>query len=133
MLVSLHSATILQQSNKMSGEVLYSSVKFTRKPGDQAAAKLCAGREDDVTYATVKFAEAPSSQQQQQTDPSRTAERVCKACPVNWVESNGKCYYFSTDTMDWNSSRASCVSMGADLVIIESEAEQRFLLDKAKA
>ncbi|MGH0135047.1 UNVERIFIED_CONTAM: hypothetical protein FKN15_056485 [Acipenser sinensis] len=32
-----------------------------------------AGREDDVTYATVKFAEAPSSQQQQQTDPSRTA------------------------------------------------------------
>ncbi|MGH0115078.1 UNVERIFIED_CONTAM: hypothetical protein FKN15_070598 [Acipenser sinensis] len=51
-------------------------------------------------------------------------ERVCKACPVNWVESNGKCYYFSTDTMDWHSSRANCVSMGADLVIIESEAEQ---------
>ncbi|MGH0120295.1 UNVERIFIED_CONTAM: hypothetical protein FKN15_060703 [Acipenser sinensis] len=21
-------------------------------------------------------------------------KRVCKACPVNWVESNGKCYYF---------------------------------------
>ncbi|KAK1163317.1 asialoglycoprotein receptor 1-like [Acipenser oxyrinchus oxyrinchus] len=318
MLVSLRSATILQQYNKMSGEVLYSSVTFTRKPSDQAAAKLCAGREDDVTYATVKFAEAPNSQQQQQTDPSRTAdptspvsaagkassyrqpalvllilcclllaaiislavhhfktkedpekytslstnytsllnqlqdlrsdysnlnknhselqsnnrnlsethselqsnysklsgsysnlqnnysrlnethselqsnysrlnethselqsnysrllqnqsqlldeknrlqkenselkknnnelsvkssildkldkycplkegsskERVCKACPVNWVEFNGKCYYFSTDKMDWNSSRASCVSMGADLVIIESEAEQ---------
>ncbi|XP_058850064.1 CD209 antigen-like [Acipenser ruthenus] len=278
----------------MSGEVLYSSVKITRKPGDQAAAKLCAGREDDVTYATVKFAEAPSSQQQQQTDPSRTAdptlpvsaagkassyrqpalvllilccfllaaiisltvyhsrtkedpekytslttndssllnqlqhnnrlnethselqsnysrlsethselqsnysklsgshselqsnysrlnethselqnnyskllqnqsqlldeknrlqkdnselkknntelsvkslldkycplkegsskERVC--CPEKWLQFNGKCYYFSPDEMNWNSSRASCVSMGADLVIIESEAEQ---------
>ncbi|XP_058849532.1 asialoglycoprotein receptor 1-like [Acipenser ruthenus] len=342
MLVSLHSATILQQSNKMSGEVLYSSVKFTRKPDDQAGAKLCAGREDDITYATVKFAEAPSSQQQQQTDPSRTAdptppvsaagkvllilcclllasiisltvyhfrtkedpekytslssnysslqnqlqdlssdysnlnknyselqsnysklsgshsnlqsnysrlnethyelqsnysklsgshsnlqsnysrlnethyelqsnysklsgshsnlqsnysrlnethselqsnysrllqnqsqlvdekntlqkenselkknntelsvkssildkycplkegsskERVCKACPEKWVESNGKCYYFSTDTMNWNSSQASCVSVEADLVIIESEEEQKFLLKKAK-
>ncbi|XP_058850008.1 asialoglycoprotein receptor 1-like [Acipenser ruthenus] len=59
-------------------------------------------------------------------------ERVCKACPVNWVESNGKCYYFSTDKMDWHSSRASCVSMGADLVIIESEEEQRFLLENIK-
>ncbi|XP_058850066.1 C-type lectin domain family 4 member M-like [Acipenser ruthenus] len=338
----------------MSGEVLYSSVKFTRKPGHQAAAKLCAGREDYVTYATVKFAEAPNSQQQQQTDPSRTAvslvycvlypelcslssdptppvsaagkassyrqpalvllilcclllaaiislavyhfrtkedpekytslstnyssllnqlqdlssdysnlnrnhselqsnysklsgshselqsnysrlnethsdlqsnyiklsgshsnlqsnysrlnethselqsnysrlnethselqsnysrlnethselqsnysrlqkensalkkhstelsvksildkycplkegsskERVCKACPEKWVESNGKCYYFSPDKMNWNSSRASCVSMGADLVIIESEAEQKFLLENDKS
>ncbi|MGH0135046.1 UNVERIFIED_CONTAM: hypothetical protein FKN15_056484 [Acipenser sinensis] len=35
--------------------------------------------------------------------------------------------------MDWKSSRASCVSMGADLVIIESEAEQRFLMNAAKA
>ncbi|XP_041125397.1 asialoglycoprotein receptor 1-like [Polyodon spathula] len=236
----------------MSGEVLYSNVKFTRKPGDRAADKLCAGREGDVTYATLKFAVTPSSQQQQQTDPTHTAdptlpvsaagkassyrqsalvllilscllliavislavyhfktkenpekytslstnysslldrlhnlssdysnlnknhselqsnnsrlqkenselkknntelsvkssilnkycplkegsskERVC--CPEKWVQFNGKCYYFSTDTMDWNSSQASCVSMGADLVIIESEAEQRFLLDKAKS
>ncbi|XP_058850061.1 hepatic lectin-like [Acipenser ruthenus] len=164
------------------------------------------GREDDVTYATVKFAEAPSSQQQ--TDPSRTADptppvsaagkassyrqpalvflilcclllaaiislavylfrakdtekytspstndssllnqlqhnnrlsethselqkRGCSS--EKWMQFNGKCYYFSTDTMNWHSSRASCVSMGADLVIIESEAEQRFLLNAAKA
>ncbi|MGH0117846.1 UNVERIFIED_CONTAM: hypothetical protein FKN15_003877 [Acipenser sinensis] len=50
-------------------------------------------------------------------------EWVC--CPEKWVQFNGKCYYFSTDTMNWNSSRASCVSMGADLVIIESETEQK--------
>ncbi|XP_058849999.1 asialoglycoprotein receptor 1-like isoform X1 [Acipenser ruthenus] len=63
---------------------------------------------------------------------SSSKERVCKACPVNWVESNGKCYYFSPDKMDWHSSRSSCVSMGADLVIIESEAEQKFLHENAK-
>ncbi|XP_058850003.1 C-type lectin domain family 4 member D-like isoform X2 [Acipenser ruthenus] len=63
---------------------------------------------------------------------SSSKERVCKACPVNWVESNGKCYYFSPEKMDWNSSRASCVSMGADLVIIENEAEQKFLYENAK-
>ncbi|RXM32785.1 C-type lectin domain family 4 member E, partial [Acipenser ruthenus] len=54
-------------------------------------------------------------------------------CPEKWLQFNGKCYYFSTDTMNWHSSRASCVSMGADLVIIESEAEQRFLMNAAKA
>ncbi|XP_058849512.1 C-type lectin domain family 4 member E-like isoform X1 [Acipenser ruthenus] len=58
-------------------------------------------------------------------------ERGC--CPEKWVPFNGKCYNFSPDTMDWHSSRASCVSMGADLVIIEGEAEQRFLLNEAKA
>ncbi|MGH0117835.1 UNVERIFIED_CONTAM: hypothetical protein FKN15_003866 [Acipenser sinensis] len=35
--------------------------------------------------------------------------------------------------MDWNSSRDNCTSMGGHLVIIESEAEQRFLFDTAKA
>ncbi|XP_041124614.1 C-type lectin domain family 4 member E-like [Polyodon spathula] len=60
-----------------------------------------------------------------------STERVC--CPEKWVQFNGKCYYFSTDTMDWNSSRDNCTSMGGHLVIIESEAEQRFLLNAAKA
>ncbi|XP_058850062.1 hepatic lectin-like [Acipenser ruthenus] len=50
-----------------------------------------------------------------------------------WMQSNGKCYYFSTDKMDWHSSRDNCTSMGGHLVIIESEAEQRFLLNEAKA
>ncbi|KAK1134395.1 hepatic lectin-like [Acipenser oxyrinchus oxyrinchus] len=41
-----------------------------------------------------------------------------------WMQFNGKCYYFSTDTMDWNSSHDNCKSMGGHLVIIESKAEQ---------
>ncbi|KAK1163311.1 CD209 antigen-like protein B isoform X1 [Acipenser oxyrinchus oxyrinchus] len=49
-------------------------------------------------------------------------ERVC--CPEKWVPFNGKCYYFSTDKMNWKSSRDNCTSMGGHLVIIESEAEQ---------
>ncbi|KAK6477357.1 C-type lectin domain family 4 member E-like [Huso huso] len=60
------------------------------------------------------------------TDTS-SKERVCKACQVNWVLFNGKCYYFSTDRMNWTSSRDNCTSLGGHLVIIESEAEQEFM------
>ncbi|XP_041123763.1 CD209 antigen-like protein E [Polyodon spathula] len=64
------------------------------------------------------------------TDTS-SKERVCKACPQNWELFNGKCYYFSTDKMNWNSSRDNCTSLGGHLVIIESDGEQGFLSDKA--
>ncbi|XP_058850044.1 asialoglycoprotein receptor 1-like isoform X6 [Acipenser ruthenus] len=64
------------------------------------------------------------------TDTS-SKERVCKACPQNWELFNGKCYYFSTDRMNWISSRDNCTSLGGHLVIIESNGEQRFLSDKA--
>nr|XP_055075381.1 C-type lectin domain family 4 member F-like [Misgurnus anguillicaudatus] len=40
--------------------------------------------------------------------------------------------YFSTDKRDWASSRAVCVSMGADLVTITSQKEQDFLVSKIK-
>ncbi|XP_058849987.1 C-type lectin domain family 4 member E-like isoform X1 [Acipenser ruthenus] len=50
--------------------------------------------------------------------------RVCEACPQNWELFNGKCYYFSTDRMNWHSSRDNCTSLGGHLVIIESDGEQ---------
>ncbi|XP_058849963.1 C-type lectin domain family 4 member E-like [Acipenser ruthenus] len=55
----------------------------------------------------------------------------CNLCPEKWMQFNGKCYYFSTDNMNWNSSRDNCTSMGGHLVIIESEAEQDFLSNQA--
>ncbi|MGH0138150.1 UNVERIFIED_CONTAM: hypothetical protein FKN15_065195 [Acipenser sinensis] len=142
----------------MSSDVLYSTVDFSQKNhGKRAADKTSAGKEDDVTYAAVKFGEAPSRQQQQAASSSTAVsnfqtknlelqsqyselernytnisatERVCKACPQNWELFNGKCYYFSTDRMNWTSSRDNCTSLGGHLVIIESDGEQRFLSDK---
>ncbi|XP_058873465.1 killer cell lectin-like receptor subfamily E member 1 [Acipenser ruthenus] len=59
---------------------------------------------------------------------------VCKPpWPKNWELFNGKCYFISTESMNWISSRDNCKSMGADLVIIESQTEQMFLLKKVMA
>uniref|UniRef100_A0A8C4T0E7 Asialoglycoprotein receptor 2-like n=1 Tax=Erpetoichthys calabaricus TaxID=27687 RepID=A0A8C4T0E7_ERPCA len=57
-------------------------------------------------------------------------ERQCVFCPESWVPFNTKCYYFSTNKLSWNDSRDNCTSMGGHLVIIESQEEQSFLLNK---
>ncbi|KAM4630135.1 C-type lectin domain family 6 member A-like [Polymixia lowei] len=51
----------------------------------------------------------------------------CKACPDGWLFYGRKCYFLSTVQMNWPESRDHCISMGAHLVIITSEDEQRFL------
>ncbi|XP_028647981.1 CD209 antigen-like protein E [Erpetoichthys calabaricus] len=56
-----------------------------------------------------------------------TQSRICSGCPAGWVLFNSKCYFFSTDKMDWYLSDADCNSLGGHLVIIESYEEQQFL------
>ncbi|XP_033841126.2 asialoglycoprotein receptor 1-like [Periophthalmus magnuspinnatus] len=55
-----------------------------------------------------------------------TQERMCKKCAEGWTLFQSKCYYFSSRTLSWSSSRAWCQTHRADLVIINSEEEQNF-------
>ncbi|KAJ7991860.1 hypothetical protein DPEC_G00288240 [Dallia pectoralis] len=54
--------------------------------------------------------------------------RGCELCAKDWVFHGGKCYFFSTDSLNWTQSRDHCVSMGGHLVIINSRKEQSFLM-----
>ncbi|XP_058476987.1 asialoglycoprotein receptor 1-like [Solea solea] len=62
----------------------------------------------------------------------KTKERFCKKCHNSWKQFETKCYYFSSRTLDWSSSRAWCRTQGGDLVIINSEQEQRFMFDSGR-
>nr|XP_055075151.1 C-type lectin domain family 4 member F-like [Misgurnus anguillicaudatus] len=57
--------------------------------------------------------------------------QFCNLSVDGWTVCGEK-IYFSTDQLDWTSSRAMCVSMGADLVTITSQKEQDFLVSKVK-
>ncbi|XP_051527083.1 C-type lectin domain family 4 member A-like isoform X11 [Myxocyprinus asiaticus] len=46
------------------------------------------------------------------------------ACPKDWEYHAGKCYLFSTNTLNWTQSRDECVSGGGHLAIINSRDEQ---------
>uniref|UniRef100_UPI0037E88770 C-type lectin domain family 10 member A-like n=1 Tax=Semicossyphus pulcher TaxID=241346 RepID=UPI0037E88770 len=48
-------------------------------------------------------------------------------CPAGWREINSRCYFLSTESKTWQDSRQYCQSKAADLVVINSEQEQRAL------
>ncbi|XP_027709974.1 C-type lectin domain family 4 member E [Vombatus ursinus] len=51
--------------------------------------------------------------------------RTC--CPLKWKRFQSSCYFFSKDTMTWTASLKACESMGANLVVINTQEEQNFL------
>ncbi|XP_004318882.1 C-type lectin domain family 4 member E-like [Delphinus delphis] len=55
---------------------------------------------------------------------------VKNCCPLNWVPFQSSCYFFSTNTMTWTASLKNCSSMGAHLVVINTQEEQEFLYSR---
>lgn len=47
-----------------------------------------------------------------------------ECCPVNWVEHEGNCYWFSRSGMTWPEARKYCQLENAHLVVINSWEEQ---------
>uniref|UniRef100_A0A672Z9N3 Hepatic lectin-like n=1 Tax=Sphaeramia orbicularis TaxID=375764 RepID=A0A672Z9N3_9TELE len=59
-------------------------------------------------------------------------DKPSPVCDEAWERHGEKCYYFSTFKSSWDIGRRFCKEFGADLVKIDSEEEQRFLLNKVK-
>ncbi|XP_075960961.1 C-type lectin domain family 4 member E-like [Anarhichas minor] len=50
-----------------------------------------------------------------------------KTCPEGWRRFSCSCYLLSTRSGSWEESRKDCRDKGADLVIIDSLQEQKFI------
>ncbi|XP_063084373.1 CD209 antigen-like protein C isoform X2 [Cavia porcellus] len=57
---------------------------------------------------------------------------LCRPCSWDWTLFQGNCYFFSKSLKNWTDSVTACEEMEAQLVIIESDEEQRFLLETSK-
>ncbi|XP_053319380.1 asialoglycoprotein receptor 1-like [Spea bombifrons] len=49
------------------------------------------------------------------------------SCKVDWEFYRDSCYFFSTSKHDWSDARSMCKDKGADLVVINSRSEQKFI------
>nr|XP_005311355.1 C-type lectin domain family 2 member D-like [Chrysemys picta bellii]XP_042703933.1 C-type lectin domain family 2 member D-like [Chrysemys picta bellii] len=49
-------------------------------------------------------------------------------CPERWVGYGGKCYYFSTEEKNWDSSQRFCSSFNASLAVIDTQQEKDFMV-----
>uniref|UniRef100_A0A8C4ZUS7 C-type lectin domain-containing protein n=1 Tax=Gadus morhua TaxID=8049 RepID=A0A8C4ZUS7_GADMO len=59
---------------------------------------------------------------------------LCKQdCPGNWTKFGCKCYFISNEMESWNKSRELCGSVGADLVVVDSEEEMDFINIEGKS
>ena len=55
-------------------------------------------------------------------------------CPQDWVRDGRSCYLLiNTTTLKWSDARATCQTYGADLPIIRSADENKFILDLVKS
>ncbi|KAK7491575.1 hypothetical protein BaRGS_00017214, partial [Batillaria attramentaria] len=57
----------------------------------------------------------------------QTSTAPSSGCEQDWKQFSNYCYYFSNIKTTWNKSRTACKSMGADLMVIRGEEDQRFL------
>ncbi|XP_072571980.1 killer cell lectin-like receptor subfamily B member 1B allele C [Paramormyrops kingsleyae] len=62
--------------------------------------------------------------------------RRCSRCPKGWTFNNSKCYFVFLGQKwetrkSWKDSRLECIKMGADLLTIQNEEEQMFIMNFA--
>uniref|UniRef100_A0A672KN67 Si:ch211-133n4.12 n=1 Tax=Sinocyclocheilus grahami TaxID=75366 RepID=A0A672KN67_SINGR len=73
-----------------------------------------------------------SAQEINGTSEETVSLMSCNHSVDGWIACRGKLYLFSSDKLNWSSSRDVCVSKGADLVTITNQTEQDFLVSKIK-
>ncbi|XP_029604628.1 CD209 antigen-like protein E isoform X1 [Salmo trutta] len=66
--------------------------------------------------------------QKERDDLMTKFSNLKQTCPEGWQRFISRWYFISTEKKTWKESRQDCLERGADLVIINSDMEQQFLL-----
>ncbi|XP_004455319.1 C-type lectin domain family 6 member A [Dasypus novemcinctus] len=64
------------------------------------------------------------------SEGTMVTEKVWECCPSTWKSFGSSCYFISTEEDFWSKSEENCVRMGAHLVVINSKAEQNFIVQQ---
>lgn len=69
----------------------------------------------DLKFLTCQLAELKNN----------GSEKTC--CPLNWLEHEGSCYWFSQSVKPWSEADKDCQLQNSHLVVVTSLEEQKFI------
>uniref|UniRef100_F7CSY8 C-type lectin domain family 4 member E n=1 Tax=Xenopus tropicalis TaxID=8364 RepID=F7CSY8_XENTR len=78
-----------------------------------------------------RFKESYTSKVAQLASKVNAMEAKKEACDSAWIQFEDSCYYITTKKTNWQKARSFCVQEGGDLVVVNSEKEQKFLKEKS--
>ncbi|KAF6092323.1 asialoglycoprotein receptor 2 [Phyllostomus discolor] len=55
-----------------------------------------------------------------------------ECCPINWLEHDGSCYWFSRTGLTWPEAQKFCQLENAHLVVVNSREEQKFIVQHSQ-
>ncbi|XP_053775451.1 C-type lectin domain family 6 member A [Desmodus rotundus] len=64
------------------------------------------------------------------SEGTRVTEKVWGCCPSTWKSFDSSCYFIPSEQNFWTKSEQNCVKMGAHLVVINTIAEQNFIVQQ---
>ncbi|XP_073932239.1 C-type lectin domain family 6 member A-like isoform X1 [Castor canadensis] len=64
------------------------------------------------------------------SEGTRVTEKIWGCCPSTWKSFGSSCYFISIEQNFWTRSEQNCVEMGGHLVVINTEAEQNFIVQQ---
>ncbi|XP_028647989.1 CD209 antigen-like protein B [Erpetoichthys calabaricus] len=124
-----------REMRKNQTELLFENAKLKSNQSEQQ--KQNKELKDNMSTLLAEYLQLNYSHSKLTADfnkycPVKNNERRCHICPDQWLYFKSKCYFFTTEKLKWHSSYEYCSTLEAKLVIIESEEEQNFLIEKMK-
>ncbi|XP_039087569.1 C-type lectin domain family 10 member A [Hyaena hyaena] len=110
----------LQAARSLNDKVLSLESKLEKEQQE-----LKAGHSDTLLRVQQLAKDLKSLTCQVATLQSNVSQSTC--CPVNWLEFEGSCYWFSRSGKTWPDAEKHCRLENAHLVVITSREEQNFV------
>ncbi|KAF6093012.1 C-type lectin domain containing 10A [Phyllostomus discolor] len=110
----------LQAARSLNDKVLSLESKLEKEQQE-----LKAGYSDMVVRVQELARDLNSLSCQMAVLKSNGSQKTC--CPVNWLEHEGSCYWFSSTGKPWPEAENYCQMANTRLVVINSRQEQKFL------
>lgn len=122
-----------QQANLTHQENILEGQSLSQKQEEKASLKLQRELKEMIANLTQELDEKSKKQMELLHQNLNLQEVLKKAanfsgpCPQDWLWHEKNCYQFSSNSFNWETSRGNCLSLDAQMLIINSTDDLEFI------